>query len=86
MKKMVSAGDFRLDLTNAPGRDSYPIVGMTWLLVHKNQKDKEKGEALKKYLKWVLTDGQKYAPNLLYAPLPQDVRDKVLKVVDSIET
>jgi phosphate transport system substrate-binding protein len=86
LRSMVEAGDFRLDLTNAPGNDSYPIVGMTWLLVHKNQKNKDKGEVLKKYLEWVLTDGQKYAPQLLYAPLPEDIRDKVLKVVNSIKT
>jgi phosphate transport system substrate-binding protein len=81
---MVQSGDFRLDLTNAPGNNAYPIVGMTWLLVKQNQADQQKGEALKNYLKWALTDGQKYAAELLYAPLPNDISSKVLKLVDSI--
>jgi phosphate transport system substrate-binding protein len=85
LKKMVSAGDFRLDLNNAPGADAYPIVGMTWLLVHKNQKNAGKGESLVKYLKWALSDGQQYASELLYAPLPKNVRAKVLEAVDSIK-
>jgi phosphate transport system substrate-binding protein len=86
MKQLVNTGDFRLDLNNAPGKDSYPIVGMTWLLVHKNQKNAEKGQALKQYLKWILTDGQKYAAKLLYAPLPDDIAAMVLQLVNSIKT
>ncbi|MEA3493514.1 MAG: phosphate ABC transporter substrate-binding protein PstS [Candidatus Margulisiibacteriota bacterium] len=86
LKKMVNAGDFRLNLTNAPGDRSYPIVGMTWLLVHKVQKNPAKGKLLVKYLNWILTDGQKYASELLYAPLPKPVREKVLDVVGNIET
>lgn len=85
LKKMVNAGDFRLNLTNAPGANSYPIVGMTWILAHKVQRDSTKGAALKKYLKWCLTDGQKYAADLLYAPLPKDVQVKVLALVDQIK-
>jgi len=85
LMKMVNAGDFRLNLTNAPGSGSYPIVGMTWLLVHKNMKGSSKGAALVKYIKWALSDGQKYAPELLYAPLPKSVRRKVLNVVDTIK-
>lgn len=84
-KKMVEAGDFRLDLTNAPGKASYPIVGMTWLLVHKNQKDSSKGTDLVSYLKWALTNGQKYAAELLYAPLPEDIAAKVLSKIESIK-
>jgi phosphate transport system substrate-binding protein len=83
--KKVNAGDFRLDLTDAPGDKAYPIVGMTWLLVHKNQKDKAKGEALVEYLKWALSDGQKYAADLLYAPLPKEMAEKVLKEVNTIK-
>jgi len=82
---MVANGDFRLNLTNAPGAYSYPIVGMTWLLVHK-EKSGSKAGAIKKYLKWALTTGQQYAPKLLYAPLPDDVKAKVLEAVDSIKS
>jgi len=85
MKKLVEAGDFRLDLNNAPGKDSYPIVGMTWLLVHKTQNNSAKGQDLVAYLKWALTDGQKYAADLLYAPLPKNIAAKVLEQVDTIK-
>ena len=76
--------DFRADLTNAPGKNSYPIVGMTWLLVHKNQKDTAKGKTLVDFLKWSLTDGQKYAADLYYAPLPKSLQSKVLKTINTI--
>ncbi|MFH1390034.1 MAG: phosphate ABC transporter substrate-binding protein PstS [Candidatus Margulisiibacteriota bacterium] len=84
ISKQVAGGDYRLDLTNAPGAGSYPIVGMTWILVKQKINDAEKGEALKKYLKWGLSDGQKYASSLLYAPLPESMSDKVLKTIDKI--
>lgn len=65
--------DLRVSITDAEGKDSYPISGFTWLLVYKNMKDKQKGEALVTFLKWAMTDGQSYAKGLLYAPLPKDV-------------
>ncbi|MBI3578520.1 MAG: phosphate ABC transporter substrate-binding protein PstS [Ignavibacteriales bacterium] len=65
--------DLRVSITDADGKDSYPISGFTWLLVYTNMKDKQKGEALVKFLKWAMTDGQSYAKDLLYAPLPKDV-------------
>lgn len=83
--KMITAGDFRLDLTNAPGDDAYPIVGLTWILVRREQRDPAKGEALKNYLKWALTEGQKYASELLYAPLPDSVAGRVLQQINSIK-
>ena len=83
---MIEAGDYRIDLTNAPGNNSYSIVGFTWLLVHKNQKNSAKGSELKKFMKWALTDGQRYAPALLYGPLPDNMKDNVLKTVESIKS
>lgn len=83
LNKMPS--DFRMDLTNASGRDSYPIVGLTWLIVRKNQANHEKGEALASFLKWAVTSGQKYAGELLYAPLPAGLQNKVLAVIESIK-
>lgn len=65
--------DLRVSITDTEGKDSYPISGFTWLLVYKNMKDKQKGEALVNFLKWAMTDGQSYAKDLLYAPLPKDV-------------
>ncbi len=69
--------DFRVSLVDAPGRDSYPICGMTWLLVYRDQKDPAKGKALVAFLKWAIRDGQKIGPTLDYAPLPAAVADKV---------
>ncbi|HUI65713.1 MAG TPA: phosphate ABC transporter substrate-binding protein PstS, partial [Bacteroidota bacterium] len=55
------------------GKDSYPICGFTWLLVYKKMKDKEKAAAMVKFLGWAMTEGQKYAKDLYYAPLPPAV-------------
>ncbi len=82
IRKMPS--DFRADITNAAGADSYPISGFTWLLVHKDQKDAVKGKALADFLRWSLTIGQKYAEPLLYAPLPENLQTKVLDAIKSI--
>ena len=76
--------DFRVSITDAPGADSYPISSFTWLLVYKNQSDKVKGQAIVKFLKWCLTDGQKFAPPLDYAPLPQAVVEKEIQQVNQI--
>jgi len=65
--------DLRVSITNADGKDSYPISGFTWLLVYKHMKDKSKGAALVTFLEWAMTDGQSYAKGLLYAPLPKQV-------------
>jgi len=65
--------DFRVSITNAPGENAYPISSFTWLLVYKEQSDEAKGKALVKFLWWATHDGQKYAGNLLYAPLPAPV-------------
>jgi phosphate transport system substrate-binding protein len=65
--------DFRVSLTNPPGADAYPIASFTWLLVYKDQLDETKGTALVKFLWWASHDGQKYAADLLYAPLPPQV-------------
>jgi phosphate transport system substrate-binding protein len=62
--------DFRVSITNAPGKASYPLSSFTYLLVYEHQSDAVKGKALVDFLRWMLTDGQKYAPPLEYAPLP----------------
>jgi len=65
--------DFRVSITNAPGADAYPISGMTWLLVYEKQKDAAKGKKLVEFLRWMMHDGQRYAPELHYAALPEEV-------------
>src|SRR5204863_8860469 len=77
--------DFRFSMTNAPGNDAYPIAGATWLLVYEQQKDAAKGKKLVEFLKWALTKGEEMAKQLDYAPLPAELRARVLKRVDEIK-
>ena len=65
--------DFRVSLTNPPGDEAYPIASFTWLLVYKDQPNELKGRAIAKFLWWMSHEGQKYADDLLYAPLPTPV-------------
>jgi phosphate transport system substrate-binding protein len=76
--------DFRVSITDAPGAASYPISSFTYLLIYKNETDKVKGPAIVKFLKWALTDGQKFAAPLDYAALPQAVVDKELQQINEI--
>ncbi len=77
--------DFRFSMTNAPGKDAYPIAGATWLLVYEQQEDPMKGKKLVEFLKWAMKDGEKMARDLQYAPLPENVQERVLKRVDEIK-
>jgi phosphate transport system substrate-binding protein len=65
--------DFRVSITNAPGKGAYPISSFTWLLFYENPKDKQKAKIMNDFVKWALTDGQKFASELGYAPLPAEV-------------
>lgn len=62
--------DFRVSITDAQGKDSYPLSSFTYLLVYTHLADPTKGKALVAFLRWMLTDGQQYASPLQYAPLP----------------
>jgi len=77
--------DYRISLVNQPGKDAYPIVGFTWLLVYEHQKDAVKGKKLVDFLKWELHKGQKMAAPLLYAPLPENVVKMVEKTIATIK-
>ena len=76
--------DFRVSLVNPDGRDAYPIAGVTWILVYKNQTNKIKGEKIVKFLRWAITDGQKYSADLLYAPLPKSMVNKIEERINQI--
>jgi len=65
--------DFRVSITNAPGKGVYPISSFTWLLLYENPKDKMQSKAMVDFMKWALTDGQKFAADLGYAPLPAEI-------------
>jgi len=77
--------DLRVLITDSPGKGAYPICGFTWLLIYHNMHDKDKSGALVKFLKWAMTDGQAYAKDLLYAPLPKAVSTLCLKKIATIE-
>jgi phosphate transport system substrate-binding protein len=68
--------DFRVSITNAPGKDAYPISSFTWLLVPTQSKDAAKGKILADFLNWMTTEGQKMTNSLAYAPLPESVAAK----------
>jgi phosphate transport system substrate-binding protein len=69
--------DFRASLTDAAGEAAYPIVSFTWALVYQEQPDEAKGRALVNFLRWAMRDGQLYARDLNYAPLPPPVVARV---------
>jgi len=77
--------DFRVSITNAPGAGSYPISSFTWLLIPAKISDAGKRDAIKDFLKWMLTDGQGYDEGLSYAKLPKPVVDKELKALAQIQ-
>ena len=65
--------DFRVSITNAPGKSAYPISSFTWMLFYENPTDKQRAKIMVDFTKWALTDGQKYCAELGYAPLPKEV-------------
>src|SRR5712691_11133539 len=78
--------DFRVSITNAPGKGVYPISSFTWILLYENPKDKAQSKAMVEFMKWALTGGQKFAPELGYAPLPADVVKLEMAALAKIKT
>ncbi|MGH9554970.1 MAG: phosphate ABC transporter substrate-binding protein PstS, partial [Terriglobales bacterium] len=76
--------DFRVSITNPPGKDAYPIASFTWLLIPAQSADANKGKILSDFLTWMLADGQQLATQLTYAPLPKEVSDKVRITISQI--
>jgi phosphate transport system substrate-binding protein len=77
--------DFRVSITNAPGKKAYPVSSFTWLLIPSKIDDPAKKKAIVTFLHWMLTDGQKDAAALGYAPLPKDVVAKEEKQIALIK-
>ena len=77
--------DFRVSITNAPGATSYPIASFTWLLIPAHIEDAAKRDAIQGFLKWMLTEGQKYNEGLTYSQLPKTVVEKELKAISLIQ-
>jgi phosphate transport system substrate-binding protein len=77
--------DFRVSITNAPGKNAYPVSSFTWLLIPEKFKDGGKRDAVKGFLKWAITDGQGLVENLSYAKLPKEVVEKELKAIAKVQ-
>ena len=81
----VMPDDFRVSITNAPGKDAYPIASFTWLLIPSKISDSAKRDAIKGFVSWMLADGQNYAEALSYARLPKEVVAKEKKALTNIQ-
>jgi phosphate transport system substrate-binding protein len=77
--------DFRVSITNAPGKNAYPISSFTWLLIPEKFKDAAKRDTMKNFVKWAITDGQGDAEALSYAKLPKEVVDMELKALSKVQ-
>ena len=76
--------DYRVSITNAPGKDAYPISSFTWLLIPVPSKDPAKGKILADFLVWMLDSGEKMTADLDYAPLPDNVAAKVRQTIKQV--
>ena len=77
--------DFRVSITNSPGKDAYPISSFTWLLIPAQSKDAAKGKILADFLNWMISEGQKMTSALAYAPLPENVAAKEKEAIKQIK-
>lgn len=77
--------DFRVSITDAAGAGAYPVSSFTWLLLYEDPKDKAQSKAMVDFMKWALTDGQQFASQLGYAPLPQDVVKQELVALEKVK-
>ncbi len=77
--------DFRVSITNAPGKDAYPISSFTWLLIPEKIADPTKKKAIKDFLAWMLADGQNMTEPLAYARLPKAVVAKEMKAIAKVQ-
>src|SRR6266699_113952 len=77
--------DFRVSITDAPGKTAYPISSFTWLLIPSKFADASKRDAIKGFVKWMLSDGQNYTEALSYAKLPKEVVAMETKALNSVQ-
>jgi len=82
--KLPANSDYRISIVNAPGREAYPISSFTWIILYQHQKDATKGKALVNFIRWGLTDGEKMAGGLDYAPLPSKLVNMLQKRLNTV--
>jgi phosphate transport system substrate-binding protein len=83
--KLGPSSDYRISVVNAPGTRAYPISSFTWLLVYQRQPDPTKGRQLVDFLQWALSEGQRSAPTLDYAPIPAELQSQLRTRVGQIQ-
>ncbi|MBO0701141.1 MAG: phosphate ABC transporter substrate-binding protein PstS [Zavarzinella sp.] len=83
-KEPYSLHQLTFSLTNADHEKAYPICGITYAILYQKQPTK-KGQALVEFLKWATTEGQKYAVDLYYAPLPAELGRKVAERLGQVQ-
>jgi phosphate transport system substrate-binding protein len=76
--------DFRVSITNASGAGAYPISSFTWLLLYRNPSDGGRAKVMADFVRWAVTDGQTFARDLGYAPLPANVVTQELAVLEKV--
>jgi phosphate transport system substrate-binding protein len=77
--------DYRVSITNAPGKEAYPIASFTWLLVPQQWSDKTKEKTFVDFLNWMLDSGQQMTKPLAYAPLPAEVVTRLRATIKTIQ-
>jgi phosphate transport system substrate-binding protein len=77
--------DYRVSITNSPNKDAYPISTFTWLLIPTKSADPNKGKIIKDFLNWMIDDGEKMAPQLSYAELPDELQQRVKKTISTLQ-
>jgi phosphate transport system substrate-binding protein len=77
--------DFRISMTNGPGQQSYPIASFSWMLLQQHPQDATRGKIMRDFLRWALTDGQRYASDLGYAVLPRPLVQKELEMLAALQ-
>ena len=77
--------DFRVSITNAAGAGAYPVSSFTWLLLYQEPKNLAQSRAMVDFMKWALTEGQQFASQLGYAPLPADVVKQELAALGQVK-
>lgn len=77
--------DFRVSITNAPGAGAYPIASFTWILLYEAPQDLAKSRVMVDFMRWALTDGQKYAAEIGYAPLPANVIEREMAALNRVK-
>jgi phosphate transport system substrate-binding protein len=77
--------DFRISITNAPGAGAYPISSFTWLLLYQQASDTRRSRMMVDFARWALTDGQKFAADMGYAPVPEAVVQQELTALGTIK-